>query len=78
MKITGRVPGLLANKGSQQATLPSRRAMSMLKNPSQQTLGNYAKMTPSGATAGSLSYDDLMQMGQSPVVPALPDDDSAG
>jgi hypothetical protein len=78
-RITGRVPGLLPNKGSRQAMLPSRAALRMLtKDPTQQSLGNYAKLTPSGAGAMASDYDTLTQGQQGmAVVPALspgPDD----
>lgn len=69
---------LLANKGSRQARLPSRAALNMLTkgDPSQQTMGNFAKLTPSGAGALGLPYSDITQLGQQPsVVPALTDDE---
>jgi hypothetical protein len=72
-RITGRVPGLLPNKGSRQAMLPSRAALRMLtKDPTQQTLGNYAKLTPSGAGALTGDYGALTEGQQGmAVVPAL-------
>jgi hypothetical protein len=67
-----------AGKGGGQEMLPSRGAMSMLTggNPVERSLGNYAKLTPSGAGAPG-SYAGIMDMGQkgASVVPALSPDD---
>lgn len=61
-------------KRSYQARLPSRQALRMLTkgDPSQTTMGNFAKLTPSGAAAAAMPYTDITQLGQQPsVVPAL-------
>lgn len=58
------------------AHLPSKRAMRMLGDPTQQSLGNYAKLTPSGAAAMSVPYSTIMDQGEQPEVqPALPTDE---
>ena len=63
-----------AGKGGGQEMLPSRGAMSMLTkgDPVQRSMGNYAKLTPSGAGA-PMSYGSIYDMGQEgpAVVPAL-------
>lgn len=67
-------PTNIANKASRQASLPSRHALNQLTkgDPSQTSIGNFAKMTPSGATAAAMPYADIQQLGQQPpVVPAL-------
>jgi hypothetical protein len=83
MKFPSRTPRLTLNKGSRQ--LPAHSAMNLLTHgsPVQRSLGNFAKLTPSGLPPG-LTSDDLQRLGQPPqVVPALPptpppDDDSQG
>lgn len=52
-----------AGKGGKQEMLPSRHAVSQLVggDPIQRSLGNYAKLTPSGAGAPG-SYGDIIDM----------------
>lgn len=65
----------IINKGSRTAPmLPSKRAMRKLTggDPTQMSLGNYAKMTPSGAGGFDETYNGLMNQGVQPTtVPAL-------
>jgi hypothetical protein len=71
-------PTTIVNKAARQAQLPSRAALRILSkgDPSQQSTFNFAKMTPTGATAAAMPYADIMQMGSQPeVVPALQDDE---
>lgn len=58
----GKVPKA-KGKGGQQEMLPSRHALSQLSNPMQQTMNNYAKLTPSGAGAPS-SYPAITAEGE--------------
>ena len=53
------------NKGSRSELLPSRHAMNTLTkgDPYQRSMGNYAKLAPSGANAPT-SYRDIMDMAQ--------------
>lgn len=55
-------PTRIVNKGSKQVRLPDKKAMNQLTRGDsvQQSLGNYAKLTPSGASA---SYSDILQQG---------------
>jgi hypothetical protein len=55
----------LHNKGSREQLLPGRHAMETLTkgDPWQRSMGNYAKLTPSGANA-PLHYQDIIDMGQ--------------
>lgn len=71
--ITGRLPNLLKNKGSQQARFPSRKALKMFG--SKQGIDDYAQFPPSGANAPG-SYNTILDMGkQGPVVaPGLDDE----
>ena len=61
---TGRLHQL-HNKGSQEFLLPNRHAMAELTkgDPWQRSMGNYAKLTPSGSNA-PLHYQDIIDMGQ--------------
>jgi hypothetical protein len=62
-----------AGKGGKQEMLPSRHAVSELVggSPVQRSLGNYAKMTPSGAGAPG-TYQDIQDMvQQGPTVPDM-------
>jgi hypothetical protein len=53
----------LKNKGSREQLLPSRHAMDELTkgNPWQRSMGNYAKLTPSGRNAPA-SYQTITDM----------------
>ena len=53
-------------KGGREELLPGRHAMAQLTggNPWQRSIGNYAKLTPSGANAPT-SYQDIIDMGES-------------
>ena len=57
----GRVPRA-KGKGGKQEMLPHRNAMAQLTGgtPEQRSLGNYAKLTPSGLGPS----DDIMAMGE--------------
>lgn len=60
-----------AGKGGGQEMLPSRHAVSQLVggDPVQRSLGNYAKLTPSGAGAPN-TYSDINDMAQAgPTIP---------
>lgn len=50
-------------KGGKEELLPSRHAMAQLQNgdPWQRSVGNYAKLTPSGAN-GPNTYQDIIDM----------------
>ena len=52
------------NKGSRQSMLPHKDAMDQVTkgDPWQRSIGNYAKLTPSGAGAPS-EYQDIINMG---------------
>ncbi len=52
-------------KGGREELLPSRHAMAQLTtgNPWQRSIGNYAKLTPSGANAPT-SYQDIVDMAE--------------
>lgn len=52
------------NHGSKQQLLPHRNAVEQLTkgNPWQRSMGNYAKLTPSGAN-GPMNYQDIIDMG---------------
>ena len=56
------------NKGSRQSMLPHKDAMDQVTkgDPWQRSIGNYAKLTPSGAGAPS-EYQDIINMGQNGV-----------
>lgn len=58
----GKVP-LAAGKFSKVALLPNRAALNQLTkgDPEQQSLGNYAKLVPSGLAAPS-SYQSIIDM----------------
>ena len=60
---TGRL-NVLHQKGSKQYLLPNRHAVAELTkgDPWQRSMGNYAKLTPSGANAPT-SYQDITDMG---------------
>jgi hypothetical protein len=64
-RVLGTQPKRAKGKPGQQEMLPSRHAMSTLVggSPMDRSLGNYAKMTPSGAGAPG-SYPAIMQEGQ--------------
>lgn len=66
---------IVVNKGSRTAPmLPGKRAMRKLTggDPTQMSLGNYAKMTPSGAGGFDETYNGLMNQPDQPqVIPAL-------
>jgi hypothetical protein len=51
-------------KGGKEQLLPSRHAMETLTegDPWQRSIGNYAKLTPSGRNAPT-SYQDIIDMG---------------
>jgi hypothetical protein len=53
-----------AGKGSREQLLPGRHAVEELTkgNPWQRSMGNYAKLTPSGANAPT-NYQDIIDMG---------------
>ena len=59
-------------KGGKQEMLPSRHAVNQLTggDPVQRSMGNYAKLTPSGAGAPG-SYQDIIDMAQNG--PQIPD-----
>jgi hypothetical protein len=60
-----------AGKGGKQEMLPSRHAVSQLVggDPTQRSIGNYAKLTPSGAGTPS-TYQDIQDMAQQgPTIP---------
>jgi hypothetical protein len=59
---TGRLTHI-RNKGSREYLLPSRHALAEVTkgNPWQRSIGNYAKLTPSGANAPT-SYQDITDM----------------
>lgn len=61
---TGRLTQL-RNKGSREQLLPGRNAMETLTkgSPWDRSMGNYAKLTPSGANAPT-SYQDIIDMAQ--------------
>lgn len=61
----GRPPKAIINKGANSQMLPSRTALAQLTkgSPIQRSLGNYAKLTPSGASALP-TYDSITAMGQ--------------
>jgi hypothetical protein len=62
------------NKGSHQMRLPSPAALRQLSkgDPVQTSMGNFAKLTPSGATALAMPYSGIMAEGQQPeTVPGL-------
>lgn len=61
---TGRLT-LNANKGSRQELLPGRHAMALLTkgDPWQRSMGNYAKLVPSGRNA-PMHYQDIIDMGE--------------
>ena len=65
----------IANKGAQQALLPSRKALNMLgANPTLSSVGNYSKLTPSGS-AGGFAPDVLERAQRTPPVkPAIRDE----
>jgi hypothetical protein len=63
------MPSLLKNKGAKTIPLlPGRAATRSLANPAQQTLGNYAKLTPSGAAGMDQPYSDIMNVGTQPAI----------
>jgi hypothetical protein len=77
MRLKIHKPTAIVNKGSRQAMLPSRAAVRQLTkgDPTQQSLGNYAKLTPSGAGAPGNYPSTIASEGQmTPVSPAIPDD----
>jgi len=53
-------------KGGGQQMLPSRHAMSTLVggSPMDRSMGNYAKLTPSGAGAMQSTYPEIMSEGE--------------
>lgn len=61
---TGRLIQHGAGKGSQQHLLPHKDAVEQLTkgDPWQRSIGNYAKLTPSGANA-PMNYQDIIDMG---------------
>ena len=71
-----RFPKRIGVARSQQAMLPSRKAVVQLTHgsPEQQSLGNYSKLTPGPTTP--MRYSDIMQEGLAgpKVVPALSPD----
>ena len=71
-----KVTPLLKSKASKQVHLPSRRALNQLLkgDPVQQSLGNYAKLTPSGAAGMNQPYSSIADLGIQPdVMPAIDD-----
>lgn len=75
--FSGKMPPLTKNKGSRQALLPNRRALNQLLkgDPVQQSLGNYAKLTPSGAAGMDQPYSDITNLGVQPeIMPAFKDE----
>lgn len=66
----GKRPALLSNKGSRTAMLPSPKAVREITGgtPAQQSLGNYAKLTPSGLADVTQPYDDITEMGIQPAI----------
>lgn len=73
-KPLGQPPKKAKGKGGGQAMLPNRAAVAALTkgDPTQQSLGNYAKLTPSGASAPS-TYPAIMAEGEQGVS-AAPDE----
>lgn len=65
-----KLPKLTANKGSRTAMLPSPKAVREITkgDPVQQSLGNYAKLTPSGLAGMIQPYSDIMNMGIQPAI----------
>jgi hypothetical protein len=62
-----------ASKGSKQEMLPSRHAVAKLVSgdPVQRSIGNYAKLTPSGVGAPQ-TYADIQDMAQEgPTIPGM-------
>lgn len=61
---TGRLQQHGASKGSREHLLPHKDAVAELTkgNPWQRSMGNYAKLTPSGANA-PMNYQDIIDMG---------------
>ena len=53
-------------KPRSKAMLPSREAVAQLTKggPGAQSISNYAKLTPSGATAMATPYGNIEQMGE--------------
>ena len=77
MRLTGKMPrfkgakpALIGNKGSRQAMFPSKKAVEqvMKGDPTQQSLSNYAKLTPSGLAGMIQPYDDITNMGIQPAI----------
>ena len=67
--FTPRIPSPLKNKGSRtMPMLPGRAAANSLSDPTQQTMGNYAKLTPSGAAGMNQPYSDIMNIGTQPAI----------
>jgi hypothetical protein len=67
MKLGAKIPlnHMPKGKGSRQEFLPSRFAMTKLAegNPAERSTNEYARRTPSGASAPN-TYTDIMAMGQ--------------
>lgn len=67
MKIGAKIPKnhMPKGKGSRQEFLPSRFALTKLAhgNPAERSANEYARRTPSGASAPN-TYNDIMMMGQ--------------
>lgn len=61
---TGRLVNSGPSKGSKQHLLPHKDAVEQLTkgNPWQRSMGNYAKLTPSGRNA-PMNYQDIIDMG---------------
>jgi hypothetical protein len=61
---TGRLTHI-RNKGSREQLLPGRHAMEQVTkgNPWERSIGNYAKLAPSGANAPA-TYQDIIDMAQ--------------
>ena len=55
----------VVGKGSSIEMLPSRHALAQLTHgdPAQRSIGNYARLTPSGSGAPS-TYDTIQKMGE--------------
>jgi hypothetical protein len=71
-------PKMIHNKGSRQAYLPSRKALNQILkgDPVQRSLGNYAKLTPSGAAGMQQPYSDITNLGVQPsIMPAIKDEE---
>lgn len=65
-KVLGTQPKRAKGKPGRQEMLPSRHAMASLVggSPMDRSMGNYAKLTPTGAGAMAESYPTIMSEGE--------------